>query len=86
MKYFKLLFLSCILYGIFTAQYGAAFLSLIVLGLVYFAERTYAQQDKSWLNSPAAASVAASTVSLLDSECCECNAIYFAALFSDSDS
>lgn len=67
------LFVFMTAYGLVTAQFGAALLSLLMVGLCVYAEKHFAKQDRNWANDPAnAREVKQDTLHALEQHECEC--------------
>lgn len=85
LKTFAIIFTAGGLFGLWSGLYGAGLLSFAMIGLVSYAERVFAAQDREYNASPASAIEPLSTLDLLDKHGSEVVASRFHAQNSESD-
>lgn len=85
MKLFMVLFAFMAVWGFAVGATGGALIAVAMIGLVYYGQRKFAQQDQDYNNSPCSARKAPATLDLLDTEGCECSAPVFHRQISKSE-
>lgn len=85
LKTFTIIFGLGGLFGLWSGLYGAAIMSFAMIGLVAYAERVFAEQDRAYAESPASAVEPVDTLSLLAQHCCEGSESRFHGQNSKSD-
>jgi hypothetical protein len=85
MKLFMGVFAGMAIWGFSVGANGGALIAVAMIGLVYYAQRMYTQQDQDYNNSPCSARKAPATLDLLDAEGCECSAPVFHRQISRSE-
>lgn len=85
LKTFTIIFGLGGLFGLWSGLYGAAIMSFAMIGLVAYAERVFAEQDRAYAESPASAVEPLSTLDLLDKHGSEVIASRFHSQNSKSD-
>jgi hypothetical protein len=83
---FKLIFAGLTAYGIWIGLYGAALLSLLMLGFVYYSEAMMHRQENNYRRSPRSAVTVPDTLDLLDHKACACSESSFPSQISKPDS
>jgi hypothetical protein len=74
MRFLSFLFATMALYGLFTATFGAAFISAFMAAFVKYAERKFDEQDRAYAADPRNAKAAEPPIrdALADHDC-ECS-------------
>lgn len=85
LKTFTIIFGLGGLFGLWSGLYGAALMSFAMIGLMAYADRVFAEQDRQYNESPVSARVQPTTLELLDQHCCEGSESRFHVQSSESD-